>query len=159
MSVDQQTSGSPAVQATGCQRQCCRSRVTRADNLAFMRTLDDECCDLIYVDPPDKEARLEILKIHSQEMNTGPGVNEFINHIAEVTEGYSGADLENIIREAGMNAIREHGANLEKIEKKHFEKALRESSPSLNEDLLKSYEQLAKKMTKRKIKLDLGYMT
>ncbi|MFX0100246.1 MAG: CDC48 family AAA ATPase [Candidatus Hodarchaeota archaeon] len=115
--------------------------------------------NLIYVDPPDKEARLEILKIHSQEMNTGPGVKEFINHIAEVTEGYSGADLENIIREAGMNAIRELGAKLEIIEKRHFEKALRESSPSLSDDLLKSYEQLAKKMTKRKIKLDLGYMT
>jgi proteasome regulatory subunit len=60
---------------------------------------------LIEVPLPDKEARLEILKIHSRNMNVDPEVDFTV--LAEQSDLASGADLKAICTEAGMFAIRE----------------------------------------------------
>lgn len=115
--------------------------------------------NLIYVEPPDKASRLRILQIHSKKMNLGPGAREYLDSLAENTDGFSGADLENLVREAGMNAIRDKGVELETIDKVHFEEAYKAASPTLTDELLKNYEKLSKRMKKREIKLNLNYMT
>jgi transitional endoplasmic reticulum ATPase len=115
--------------------------------------------NLVYVGPPEKSARLQILLIHTKKMPLADDVPEFLEFIAQNTEGFSGADLENMMREAGMNAIREEGDNLDKIERHHFEEAYKNSAPTLTPDLIKSYEKIASKMKRREIKLNLGYMT
>ncbi|MBN2150932.1 MAG: CDC48 family AAA ATPase [Candidatus Lokiarchaeota archaeon] len=114
---------------------------------------------LIYVDPPDRETRMQILRIHTKRMPLADDVPAYLEVIANSTEGYSGADLENIAREAGMNAIREKGKDLDKIERVHFEAAFNASFPTLTEELVKSYEKISKKLKKREMKLNLQYMS
>src|SRR3989338_5986543 len=85
----------------------------------------------ILIVPPTKEARIDILKVHTKEMPLAKGVS--IDALADLTEGYSGADLEGVCREAAMLALRE---NLEAKEvfTKHFEAALENVKPSLEKE-------------------------
>lgn len=53
---------------------------------------------------PDKNGRLEILQIHTRGMPLAEGVS--LRHLAEITHGFVGADLEALAREAAMSALR-----------------------------------------------------
>ncbi|KAH9391217.1 26S protease regulatory subunit 8 [Tyrophagus putrescentiae] len=55
--------------------------------------------------PPNEDARLDILKIHSRKMNLTRGIN--LRKIAEVMPGASGAEVKGVCTEAGMYALRE----------------------------------------------------
>jgi len=55
--------------------------------------------------PPNEEARLDILKIHSRKMNLTRGIN--LRKIAETMPGSSGAEVKGVCTEAGMYALRE----------------------------------------------------
>ena len=58
----------------------------------------------IEISIPNREARLEILKVHTRGVPLAEDVN--LEKIAEVTHGYTGADLAALVREAGMSALR-----------------------------------------------------
>ena len=60
---------------------------------------------LIYIPAPGEEGRAEIFKIHLKNKPLAEDVD--INELAKQTEGYSGADIEAICREAAMLALRE----------------------------------------------------
>ncbi|MDE1854790.1 MAG: CDC48 family AAA ATPase [Candidatus Micrarchaeota archaeon] len=62
---------------------------------------------------PDAGARLEIFKVHTKRMPIDKDVD--IIELANVTEEYTGAEIENIVREAGMNAIRRAQSQLSKV--------------------------------------------
>ncbi|NHW24125.1 MAG: CDC48 family AAA ATPase [Archaeoglobales archaeon] len=112
----------------------------------------------IYIPPPDKEARKEIFRIHLKNKPLAEDVK--LEELAEKTEGYSGADIEAVCREAGMLAIREalkSGVSREeakeiakkiKITKRHFEEALKKVKPSLTQEDLKRYELMLKEFQK-----------
>ncbi|HHF56416.1 MAG TPA: AAA family ATPase [Thermoplasmatales archaeon] len=101
--------------------------------------------ELILVGPPDKEARKEIFKIHTRKMPLADDVD--LDELAELTEGYAGADIEGICREAGMIALRENmNANVVKME--HFIKALKEVHPSIDEEMMDYYREMEKKLGK-----------
>lgn len=53
---------------------------------------------------PDRNGRLEILEIHSRGMPLAQDVD--LNHMAEITHGFVGADLEALCREAAMICLR-----------------------------------------------------
>lgn len=91
---------------------------------------------MILVPAPDEKARLEILKVHTK--NT-PMKGVDLKEIAKKTEGYSGADLEAIVREAAMDALRESGKAKE-VTKKNFDDALKRVTPSLSRELQAHYE-------------------
>ncbi|XP_033165503.1 26S proteasome regulatory subunit 8 [Drosophila mauritiana] len=55
--------------------------------------------------PPNEEARLDILKIHSRKMNLTRGID--LRKIAEQMPGASGAEVKGVCTEAGMYALRE----------------------------------------------------
>ncbi|MEM3956940.1 MAG: CDC48 family AAA ATPase [Thermoproteota archaeon] len=94
---------------------------------------------VLYVPPPDEASRLQILKIHTRRMPLeGVSLEEF----AKRTEGYSGADLEALCREAGLNALRR---DADKVTKEDFEKALQTIKPSLKEDMLIKYKKFGEK--------------
>ena len=59
---------------------------------------------LLYIPIPNKEARLEILKIHSKDMNFGKKIN--IELLTSRMEGFSGAEIKAVCTEAGYFAIR-----------------------------------------------------
>ncbi len=106
----------------------------------------------IYIPPPDKEARKEIFKIHLRGKPLAEDVN--IDELASKTDGYSGADIEAVCREAAMLAMREAinpGMSREevkdiakkiKISKRHFEEALKKVKPSLTKEDLRRYEKI-----------------
>ncbi|XP_043706821.1 cell division control protein 48 homolog B [Telopea speciosissima] len=60
---------------------------------------------VLYVPPPDLEARHEILLVHTRNMKISDDVD--LRQIAEDTELFTGAELEGLCREAGMVALRE----------------------------------------------------
>ena len=89
---------------------------------------------ILEVPPPDKKARLEIFKIHTKNMPLAEDVN--LETLAEMTEGYVGADIEALCREAALTALRED-INAEKVYLKHFKEAMRKIKPSLMPATLK----------------------
>jgi transitional endoplasmic reticulum ATPase len=106
---------------------------------------------LIYVPPPDEKARLEILKVHTRKMPLAEDVD--LLEIAKKTEGYTGADIEVLVREAGLLALREN-INIDKVYARHFEEALKKVKPSLTQDIIKFYEawnERARKVSKQQL--------
>ena len=99
---------------------------------------------LIYVPPPDLEARYEILKVHTRRMPLAEDVD--LKKIAERTELYSGADLAALCREAAMTALREAGKPT-KVHMRHFEKAMKVVKPSLKPEDLERYEKIREELT------------
>ncbi len=85
---------------------------------------------IIEIPMPNEVARLEILKVHMKRMPIAKEVS--IEQLAKSTEGYTGAEIENLTREAGMNAIR---ANRDEVIKEDFEKALEEIRPAIPKEL------------------------
>ncbi|MEK6982762.1 MAG: CDC48 family AAA ATPase [Candidatus Micrarchaeota archaeon] len=90
---------------------------------------------IIEVPVPDDLARLEILKIHTKLMPLEKNVE--INELVKITQGYTGADLENLCREAGMLAIRE---NVKKITNEHFVVAVKNIRPTIRKDDVESVQ-------------------
>jgi transitional endoplasmic reticulum ATPase len=91
---------------------------------------------LVYVPPPDLKARLEILKVHTRYLPLSDDVDLY--ELAKLTENYSGADLEALVREAFIIALRENPLRT-RLEKRHFMKALEVVKPSLSEDMIRFY--------------------
>jgi len=59
---------------------------------------------IIYVPPPDLKARIDILKVHLKSVPTSPDLN--LEEIAKKLEGYTGADIEALVRETVMLKLR-----------------------------------------------------
>jgi transitional endoplasmic reticulum ATPase len=98
---------------------------------------------LILIPAPDRDARLQILKIHTKDMPLDDSVN--LEELAERMEGYVGADIEGICREAAILALREN-MEAESVGMEHFEKALSKARPSVDEDTIKFYEAIGKEL-------------
>ncbi len=82
---------------------------------------------IVDVGMPDVETREEIFKIHSKRMPVAKEVD--FKKLAQMTEGYTGADIEGICREAGMILIRENRVN-DKVQLEDFMKAMQNIKPS-----------------------------
>src|SRR5512136_933963 len=115
---------------------------------------------LVLIPSPDKEARLEIFKIHTKNMPLGKDVD--IKHLADITENYSGADIESLCREAAMLAIREN-ENAAKVKKIHFDRAIESVRASLTPNIIKFYNKVSETLgsgiaKKDKSDKDIQYM-
>jgi transitional endoplasmic reticulum ATPase len=99
----------------------------------------------ILVMPPDEKTRLKILEIKTKNM---PLKEVDLKELAKKTEGYSGADLEALVREAGMAALRE---NASEVKEKHFEKALEAVRPSLDKKIIDFYLKFDERAKKKMI--------
>lgn len=102
---------------------------------------------LIYVPAPDEKTRLEIFKVHTKNM---PLKSVDLKKMAKETEGYSGADIEALCREAAMFALRED-VKAKNVDAKHFDKALKKVKPSITEDVFKRYQKAVEDLRKTKI--------
>ncbi len=99
--------------------------------------------ELVYMPVPDEAGRRQILGIHTREMPVSPEVN--MDRIAARTAGFTGADLENLVRRAGLFALREDMESQE-VSREHFEKALQQSNPSVTEAMEREYEEMQKQL-------------
>ena len=94
---------------------------------------------VILVGIPDTKTRLEILKIHTKYSPLDNTVD--LEKIAEKTEGYVGADIESLVREAAIAALREN-YEAKTITGKHFTEAMKKVHASVTKDIAKMYEDM-----------------
>jgi len=100
---------------------------------------------MILVGEPDEDAREKILEIHTKSM---PLKNVKLGILAKKMVGYTGADIEGVVREAAILALRkDHKAK--EVTMKHFEEALELVVPSITEDTVKYYTEIGKKLRSR----------
>jgi transitional endoplasmic reticulum ATPase len=100
---------------------------------------------ILYVSPPDRDSRLQILKIHTNKKPLEEDVN--IEVLADKTDGYTGADIASLSSAAVMLALREHITKYPdskeaekhtddlKISMKHFEEAMKKIRPLSKQEL------------------------
>ncbi|MCD6142335.1 MAG: ATPase [Thermoplasmata archaeon] len=101
--------------------------------------------ELILVGQPDEKARKEIFKIHMKDMPIAKDVD--VSELAEMSEGYAGADIEAVCREAAMTALRED-RDTKEVRREHFMKAFETVRPSIDEEMIDYYKEIAKKLGK-----------
>ena len=99
--------------------------------------------ELIYVSVPDESGRRRILAIHTEDMPLGPDVD--LDSLAARSDRFTGADLEDLVRRAGLFALRE-SMDAGQVSMAHFEKALKETRASVTPEMEKDYEQIASKL-------------
>jgi transitional endoplasmic reticulum ATPase len=113
---------------------------------------------LVYIPPPNASSRAQIFAIHLLGKPLADDVD--IEQLAKETEGYVGADIEAICREAAMLALRDfikpemtpeqvnEGAATIKINKGHLYAAINRVKPTASRDMLHQYENIAKEFAK-----------
>jgi transitional endoplasmic reticulum ATPase len=95
--------------------------------------------ELIYVAVPDRAGRRRILSIHTSKMPLAADVD--LDDLAARTERFTGADLEDLVRRAGLFALR-GSMEASEVTKADFEKAMRETRASVTEEVEREYEQM-----------------
>lgn len=75
---------------------------------------------IIEIPLPDKDSRLDILRIHTEGM---PLKDVDIHDLIELTEGFTGADIKSLVREAGLNAIRKGLEKTDHVSMEDFKEA------------------------------------
>ncbi|NWS67822.1 SPA5L protein, partial [Crotophaga sulcirostris] len=93
---------------------------------------------VIYIPPPDLKERLSILKICTEKIPLDTDVS--LEDVAVLTDLFSGADIENLCREAALLALQENGLEATAVKQEHFVKSLRTVKPSVNVKDLQFYE-------------------
>ncbi|ESR51152.1 hypothetical protein CICLE_v100311322mg, partial [Citrus x clementina] len=96
---------------------------------------------VLYVPPPDLEARHEILRVHTRNMKVGDDVD--LRSIAEETELFTGAELEGLCREAGIVALRED-ISATMVRNRHFQTVKDSLKPALTKEEIDSYSSFMK---------------
>jgi len=113
---------------------------------------------LLFVPPPDLEARKQIFKIHTAKTPLAEDVN--VEDYAKRTDGYTGADIASVANTAVMLALREHISKAKnpedakkrvkglKVGRKHFDEALMKIKPMSSQEL-KMYERFSQQFSEK----------
>ncbi len=101
---------------------------------------------MLLVPPPDEIGRFEILKIFTKDMPLANNID--LDVLNKTLNGFSGADIETLCREAGMIALREN-IRARKITKEHFKQASELINPSILPEVIKWYEKFGEKFKSR----------
>ncbi len=122
----------------------------------------------VLVGAPDEKARLEILKIHTKSMplegtaelmeklqkeksesrkkelsrKIDAHKEKILTRLAKETDGYSGADLEAMVREAALNALRKN-FKAKSVTRTDLTESMKNSKPSINENMVRFYEKIS----------------
>lgn len=94
---------------------------------------------IIRIPAPDEKARLEILKVHSRGMPFESEIS--MEDIAKKTIGFSGADIEGLMRESALIALKESNLKETKIAQRHVDAALAKLAPSISQESEEAYEE------------------
>jgi transitional endoplasmic reticulum ATPase len=109
--------------------------------------------ELIYVSVPDRAGRRKILDIHGKRMPIGQDVD--LDDLAARTERFTGADLEDLVRRAGMFALRENISNAT-VTSLHFEAALAETRASVTREMEEDYERIQESLKQDAMSMKTG---
>ncbi len=103
--------------------------------------------ELVYVGTPDASGREHILKIHTAKMPLTDDVD--LAAIAQKTPRFTGADLEDVVRRAGLVALRRHGAGVSQVAAEDFEEALEDSRATVTDKMEREYKKMQGELKKR----------
>jgi transitional endoplasmic reticulum ATPase len=96
---------------------------------------------VLHVPPPDKPAREVIMEIHA----SGMPLSKFsMKDVLGGMEGFTGADIEAVCREAALIAMR---AGKKKVTKGHFEDAISRVRPTVTPEMLEYYSKMEERLT------------
>lgn len=112
-------------------------------DLAAMRS--GRFSEKIYVPLPDKKARKYLFEKFLKDLPLAPDVE--IDYLVNITENYSGADIEEVCEKAKEDPLLE-SIKIDKvvlISKRNFEDAIRSVKTVLDENLIKKFEEFDKK--------------
>ncbi len=114
--------------------------------------------ELIYVPVPGKAGRRRILAIHTAKMPLAQDVD--LDDVAERADRYTGADLEDLVRRAGLYALREYGGLVETVQMKHFEKALEDSRASVTQEMEEQYSKIESQLKQNAMRAEpIGFVS
>ncbi|TKX56202.1 AAA family ATPase [Halorubrum sp. SP3] len=114
----------------------------------------------VHVPVPDETARRRIFEVHTRNKPLADDVD--LDALARKTDGYVGADIEAVAREASMNASREFIGSVTREEvgesvgnvrvtMAHFENALNEVNPSVTPETRERYEEIEKQFKRSEV--------
>ena len=103
--------------------------------------------ELVYVGTPDAKGREHILKIHTGKMPLASDVD--LGAVAREAERFTGADLEDVVRRAGLNAIRRAGADAAEVTGADFREALADSRATVSAEMEADYLKMKGELKKR----------
>ena len=113
--------------------------------------------ELIYVPVPDKAGRKRILSIHTGKMPLADDVD--LDVLAERTERFTGADLEDLVRRAGLVALRQ-SLSVDRVTQAHFEAALEDTRASVTPEMEREYEQIQATLKQSVMQIDpIGFVS
>jgi len=111
--------------------------------------------ELVYVPVPDLNARRKILGIHTQKMPLAGDVD--LDQLAGSTERFTGADLEDLTRRAGLIALRQ-SVDATMVRKEDFIMALHEMRPSVTPEVEREYEEMLRTLRQESPqKMQIGF--
>ena len=113
--------------------------------------------ELVYVGTPSAEGREHILRIHTTRMPMAADVD--LAKIAGETERFTGADLEDVVRRAGLIAIRKRGAEVSEVTGEDFTDALADSRATVTAEMETEYEKMKGELKKRAMEVSpIGFL-
>jgi transitional endoplasmic reticulum ATPase len=113
--------------------------------------------ELVYVGTPDEAGRVHILGIHTSRMPLADDVD--LGRIARETERFTGADLEDVVRRAGLIAIRKRGATVTSVTREDFAEAMEDSRATVTAEMEEEYAQMKGELKKRAMSVEpIGFI-
>ena len=109
--------------------------------------------ELVYVGPPDTAGRRRILAIHTKGMPLAGDVD--LERLAQRTENFTGADLEDLTRRAGLTALR-RGLDAGQVTMADFEAALTDTRASVTPQMLEEYARIQSTLKSDAVRPDGG---
>jgi transitional endoplasmic reticulum ATPase len=103
--------------------------------------------ELVYVGTPDRGGRERILAIHTGGMPLSGDVD--LAKVAAETERFTGADLEDVVRRAGLGALRRAGGEVREVTGADFDAALKDSRATVTPRMEEEYKKMRGELKKR----------
>lgn len=113
--------------------------------------------ELVYVGTPDAKGREHILGIHTKGMPLAKDVD--LAAVAKKTTRFTGADLEDVVRRAGLNALRRVGGEVQQVAAEDFTEALKDSRASVTTKMETEYKKMRGELKKRAVQVNpIGFV-
>lgn len=105
--------------------------------------------ELVYVGTPDAPGREHILGIHTKDMPLADDVD--LKAVAAQTDRFTGADLEDVVRRAGLGALRRMGGEVDAVSMLDFTEALKDSRATVTARMEAEYRKMRGELKKRAV--------
>ena len=99
---------------------------------------------IVLASVPDAKSRTKIFEVHTKHMPLAEDVS--LSDLVSQTDGYVGADIEAVCREAAIFALRED-IKATQVQLKHFQQALKKVRPSATKEIQEAYASLQEKFS------------